>query len=73
MAGHRICLVTPFDWSQPHDVNEHVAGVGAALRARGHTVTVIDAVLKVTTPRGPAWHRYNGDGYGEHDFGRQCV
>ena len=22
----RICLVSPFDWSQPHDVNEHVAG-----------------------------------------------
>ena len=26
---------------------------------------VIDALLKVETPRGPAWHRYNGDGYGE--------
>ena len=34
-----------------------------------NTVTVIDAVLKVTTPRGPAWHRYNGDGYGEHEDG----
>jgi len=22
----KICLVSPFDWSQPHDVNEHVAG-----------------------------------------------
>jgi glucoamylase len=30
-----------------------------------NTVKVIDAVLKVNTPRGPAWHRYNGDGYGE--------
>ncbi len=29
------------------------------------TVKVIDAVLKVETPRGPSWHRYNGDGYGE--------
>jgi predicted metal-dependent phosphoesterase TrpH/glycosyltransferase involved in cell wall biosynthesis len=37
----RICLVTPFAWSQPHDVNEHVAGVAAALRARGHSVTVL--------------------------------
>ena len=37
----RICLVTPFAWSQPHDVNEHVAGVAEALRARGHTVTVL--------------------------------
>src|SRR4051812_5258630 len=39
--GLRLCLVTPFDWSQPHDVNEHVAGVAAALRERGHAVTVL--------------------------------
>src|SRR3954452_2500257 len=37
----RICLVTPFAWSQPHDVNEHVAGVAAALRARGHSTTIL--------------------------------
>jgi hypothetical protein len=37
----RICLVTPFAWSQPHDVNEHVAGVAAELRRLGHTVTVL--------------------------------
>ena len=37
----RICLVTPFAWSQPHDVNDHVAGVAAALRRRGHEVTVL--------------------------------
>ena len=37
----RICLVTPFSWSQPHDVNEHVGGVAAALRRRGHAVTVV--------------------------------
>jgi glucoamylase len=30
-----------------------------------NTVRVIDAVLKVDTPLGPAWHRYNHDGYGE--------
>jgi predicted metal-dependent phosphoesterase TrpH len=40
-VGLRICLVTPFAWSQPHDVNEHVAGVADALRARGHSVTVL--------------------------------
>lgn len=34
-----------------------------------NTVTVIDATLKVDTPHGPAWHRYQGDGYGEHDDG----
>ncbi|HUQ22256.1 MAG TPA: glycosyltransferase [Gaiellaceae bacterium] len=37
----RICLVTPFAWSQPHDVNEHVAGIAKELRARGHAVTVL--------------------------------
>jgi phosphatidylinositol alpha-mannosyltransferase len=37
----RVCLVTPFAWSQPHDVNDHVAGIGAALRRRGHEVTVL--------------------------------
>ena len=37
----RICLVTPFAWSQPHDVNEHVRGVADGLRLRGHDVTVV--------------------------------
>src|ERR671930_1479531 len=37
----RICLVTPFSWSQPHDVNEHVAGVARELRALGHSVTIL--------------------------------
>jgi predicted metal-dependent phosphoesterase TrpH/glycosyltransferase involved in cell wall biosynthesis len=37
----RICLVTPFSWSQPHDVNEHVAGAAAALRDLGHDVSVL--------------------------------
>src|ERR671931_556 len=37
----RICLVTPFAWSQPHDVNEHVAGVARELRNLGYSVTVL--------------------------------
>ena len=37
----RICLVTPFAWSQPHDVNEHVAGVAQELRALAHSVTIL--------------------------------
>jgi predicted metal-dependent phosphoesterase TrpH len=36
-----VALVTPFAWSQPHDVNEHVDGLARALRARGHEVTVL--------------------------------
>ena len=39
--GLRICLVTPFAWSQPHDVNDHVAGIAFELRTLGHTVTVL--------------------------------
>ena len=37
----RVCLVTPFAWSRPHDVNEHVAGVAHELRELGHDVTVL--------------------------------
>jgi glucoamylase len=33
------------------------------------TVRIIDALLKVETPFGSSWHRYNDDGYGEHDDG----
>jgi predicted metal-dependent phosphoesterase TrpH/glycosyltransferase involved in cell wall biosynthesis len=39
--GLRICLVTPFAWSRPHDVNEHVTGVAGELRTLGHSVTVL--------------------------------
>ena len=34
-----------------------------------NTVSAIDAVLKADTAAGPVWHRYNLDGYGEHDDG----
>jgi glucoamylase len=34
-----------------------------------NTIQVIDRLLKVDTPFGPAWHRYNGDGYGEQADG----
>ncbi|MGE3274419.1 MAG: glucan 1,4-alpha-glucosidase [Vicinamibacterales bacterium] len=34
-----------------------------------NTVTVIDGALRVETPRGPVWRRYEGDSYGEHADG----
>ena len=34
------------------------------------SVQVVDAVLKVDTPFGPCWHRYNHDGYGERESGQ---
>ena len=37
----RVALVTPFSWSQPHSVNEHVDGVARELRSLGHHVTVV--------------------------------
>jgi glucoamylase len=33
------------------------------------TVKLVDALLRVDTPSGPCWHRYNDDGYGEHADG----
>jgi len=34
------------------------------------TVNVIDAILRQNLSNGVVWHRYNGDGYGEHEDGR---
>lgn len=34
------------------------------------TVRLIDHLLRAETPAGPAYYRYNGDGYGEHADGR---
>ena len=33
------------------------------------SLKVVDEVLKVETPFGPCWHRYNHDGYGQRDDG----
>ncbi len=51
-----------------------LALVRAGLRAPDdrrilNTVKVIDKLLKSETVRGPIWHRYNRDGYGEHAEG----
>lgn len=35
------------------------------------SVKVIDQVIKVDTPNGPGFYRYNNDGYGEMDDGRR--
>jgi hypothetical protein len=34
-------MVTPFAWSQPHPVNEHVAAAAEELRGRGHDVVIL--------------------------------
>jgi glucoamylase len=37
------------------------------------SLKVIDAVLKLETPFGPCWRRYNHDGYGQRDDGGPFV
>jgi glucoamylase len=37
------------------------------------SLKVIDAVLKVSTPVGPVWHRYNHDGYGQREDGGPYI
>ncbi|HEX5458959.1 MAG TPA: glycoside hydrolase family 15 protein [Steroidobacteraceae bacterium] len=45
-------------------------GIRSALDPRvQNTIRVVDDVLKVETPSGPLYRRYNGDGYGEHTDG----
>jgi glucoamylase len=34
------------------------------------TLKAIDQLVKVELPQGPGWHRYNHDGYGEHQDGK---
>lgn len=29
------------------------------------SLPIVDTAIKTTTPSGPGWHRYNGDGYGD--------
>jgi glucoamylase len=37
------------------------------------SLKVVDSVLKVDTPYGPCWHRYNHDGYGQREDGGPFV
>ncbi len=64
-VGLRICLVTPFAWSQPHDVNEHVAGLAEELRRIGHQVTVLAPSTRAADLR--AGREALLDGGGEQD------
>jgi glucoamylase len=46
-------------------------GIRSALDPRVQdTIRVVDSILKVETPSGTLYRRYNGDGYGEHADGR---
>jgi glucoamylase len=43
---------------------------GAGSRLMEDSLRVVDAVLKVNTPFGASWLRYNHDGYGPHEDGK---
>jgi glucoamylase len=67
----------PHDHQSPYQIisPDALALVRFGLRAADNprilnTVRAIDALLKVETPHGPVWRRYNGDRYGEHEDGR---
>ncbi len=72
-----ICLVIKNRAHDPHwAANEQVATDFLQLCRYGlrdprdpqivASVVVMDRLLKTDTPNGPVWHRYTGDGYGEH-------
>jgi predicted metal-dependent phosphoesterase TrpH len=63
--GLRGCLVTPFAWSRPHDVNEHVEGLAGELRALGHLVTVLAPSTRASDI--VAGRRALLDGIAEHE------
>ena len=42
-------------------------------RTSSASLPVVDATIKSTTPSGPGWHRYNGDGYGDRGQRRPAV
>lgn len=44
MAPMRLALVCPYSWSVPGGVQAHIAGLAAALRARGHEVEILAPV-----------------------------
>ena len=62
--GLRIALVTPFAWSQPHEVNEHVNGVARSLRRLGHRVTVLTSSNRAADLRAGRRALQAGDGDG---------
>ena len=58
MIGTEFLQLVRFGLRQPDD---------PLIRA---SIKIADALLKTETPNGPVWHRYTGDGYGEHHDGR---
>jgi glucoamylase len=78
LAGFVPIKNRPLGWSQAPAAEmvspDALALVRFGLRAPDdprivNTVRVVDALLKMPTPHGDMWRRYNGDGYGEHEDG----
>ena len=60
--GLHIALVTPFSWSVPSAVNQHVADLACELKARGHFPVIVASSDELKDePRIPAlFHRTRG-------------
>jgi len=50
----RVALVSPYSWSHPGGVNNHIGGLGSELLGRGHEITII-APGTGSTPEGIAF------------------
>ena len=82
MCRSRICRTGPERYPARDIVGGGFLGlVRYGIRRSGDehilkTLAVYDHVLKVDTPYGPGWHRYNHDGYGQKangdPFERRC-
>lgn len=72
LKNHRTNRLVPCDEAVSNDFLQLVRFGLRDARAPwiASSIRVADALLKVETPNGPAWHRYNGDGYGEHQNGQ---
>jgi GH15 family glucan-1,4-alpha-glucosidase len=74
-----ICGAEFFDDRGEHATAEFIRDYADFLESHIErwTVTtegaVVDAVLKVETPYGPSWRRYNHDGYGQREDGTSYV
>lgn len=72
LKNQRVSRAVPAD---EEISNDFLQLVRFGLRDANHplmvnSVRMADALLRVDTPNGPSWHRYNGDGYGEYDDGQ---
>jgi glucoamylase len=70
--GHTLCIANGGGCFDERDVVDagflELVRLGVKAAGDPHvtdSLTVVDATIRVSTPEGDIWHRYNHDGYGE--------